>query len=383
MSEFSVKTDIIAKVSSDLQNISDKINNIASQTESTLKNTRKSCTEDIFRYGKDKIVISSILNCKQDILTLSAFLTNTATIYEKCEKNVADKKFSKNKKNSLKKTARFNGYSFTEGQSIARFKVVEITDSGDIIIERDKHIFLDSYDFLSKIPILNTLILGPLMKKTGFNPEQLVGVKQKIIIESVPKGKKDGQFNNLGDFDGEASGYVQKITYIAESDDYKSEIEFTSLEGSTGIGANPLEDVDWLSPAMLIKASGTGTKIKGKFRHGTEKDNITTGFDINILDGSINMENGIGNVEFTDAAGESHRGNGFIDEKGASASCVSGRVYVQGTVNSVKNTIAVTGGAGGAGGRGEVAITDNGVAVTADAEILAGLGLAISSVWGD
>ena len=74
---------------------------------------------------------------------------------------------------------------------------------------------------------------------------------------------------------------------------------------------------------------------------------------------------------------------GYTDEKELSASVVSGRVYVQGTINGVENTIAVSGDAVAAGAGGEVAITDTGASASIDTEIIAGIGLAISSVWGD
>ena len=381
MSEFSVNTNILEKTSSDLKSISDKLNSIASQADSTLKKTRKSCTESIIRYGKDKIAVGSILCCGQDMLNLSSVLSDVAAIYKNSENNVKDKKFASEKDSDSENLIKKLGTQFFEILEKCGFRIVS-TAGGKITIERDKHIFLDSYEYLSKIPVIGNLILPFLMRRTGFDPDQLVGLKQTIVVDFL-QGENESQFTNLNNFDGDVSGRIMKITYTAEGDDYKSEIEYSLLDGEAAFSANPLEGADWLAPATLIKAGGSVVNIKGSVRHGSEKDNVKIGFNFDGPSAGAAIENGIGGIEYTDAAGESHTGNGYTDEKELSASVVSGRVYVQATIDGVQNTVAVSGDAVAAGAGGELAVTDTGVSASVDAEIIAGIGLAISSVWGD
>lgn len=395
MADFSVKTEALSTASSNLQNISERIDSIASQVSTVLKNTRRTGAEAITRLAKDTIIVASIGICKDEMHSLSVLLADVAELYANGEKNISDKSFgygteTRKKQNGDElfeevRTATFNGLTLKAGDKIAGFEVTEITENGEIILEREKHIVIDLCDLISDHPEYN-LIWGPMALWAKTTPSQYEGVSQKIIIQTNPSGKSSGYFNNLSDFDGEASGCIQKITYIEEGKNYKSEIEVIALEGEAEIGGDSTkENPNWLDPSTFMKgeAGVTAAKIKGNIRRGSEENNVNIGFELDIGDAGIGGKNGFGNIEFVDAIGESHEAIGIGQEAKASASAISGRVTAQAVVNGVENTIGVTGGVGGVGASGGWAATDKGFKAEVDAEIIAGLGFVVSSVWGD
>lgn len=396
MPAFYVNTETLSTESENLKTISDEVRSIASETLKILRKTKTSAASSIATLAKDTIVFASINLCAEEMESLSSSLVAVSEIYNNSEKSVIDKSFVKgtttenpyNADGTDAKTAVFNGFVFREGDEIVEglgFKVVEITDDGQILIERDTHILVDAYDFILRNPWLKAFA-GPLLSLQNYMAKQTASdVKQKIIIETGFDNKTNGHYNNLGDFDKDCSTSFQKITYVSEGEFYKAEFEITPLDAGAGAQVGGIGESSWLNPASFFagEAGAAAVNIKGNIRQGKENNNVNIGFDFDVASAGVDFKNGYGeDISFVDASGEKQTGTGYSQDMGASASAVSGRAYVQAVVNGVENTVAVTGGAGGVGGSGNIAITDSGFSAGIDAEVVAGLGFAISSVWG-
>lgn len=392
MPEYSVRTETLSTASENLKNISTEIGNIASEAKTTLRKTKTSAAAAITDFAKDTVLVASINLCAEDMTSLSDLLAEVTEAYNNSEKCVIDKSFgnsqttdkSQDSSTSPPKTAVFNGITLKEGDAIAGFKIIEITDDGKIIIERERHALLDVYNSILSNPLLKAFA-GPLLPLQNLMARQTASdVKQKIIIETGFDNETSGYYNNLGDFDKDCSTSFQKITYVSEGENYKAEFEVTPLDAGAGAQVGGIGESSWLNPASFfaVEAGAAALNIKGNIRQGTEDNNVNIGFDLDAAGAEAAFKNGYGeDIGFVDATGEEQSGTGYSQEMGASASAVNGRAYVQVVVDGIENTVAATAGAGGIGGSGNFAITDNGFSAGVDAEVVAGLGLAISSVW--
>lgn len=93
MSDFSVKTEVLATASSNLQSISEKIGSIASETRTTLRKTKTSAAASITDFAKDTILVASINLCAVDTKNLSKLLTDVVDLYNTSENYVINKDF--------------------------------------------------------------------------------------------------------------------------------------------------------------------------------------------------------------------------------------------------------------------------------------------------
>ena len=271
--------------------------------------------------GKDAIALQCI--CERVGITECALGTiglqwEYPSFVKYIEKNISDKSFGDGS-GAIKcngaaepRKAYFMGYEFVEGESYMGFNIVSVSENGEIVLERKKHAMLDVSKFILDNPWCQALI-GPLAKPWAkIAQSEYEGVNQKIVIQTRPGGTDSGHFNTLSDFDGEASGYIQKITYTEEGENYASTIEVTRLEGAAEIGGGSIKDnPDWLDPSTFMKgeAGVTGCKVTGNIRRGSEENNVNIGKSF-FRFGKFNSGNGYEFVCF-----RNHKGFYFVFQK--------------------------------------------------------------------
>ena len=93
MSEYTVRTEALANASSNLKSISDRISEIASETGTVLRNTRRTGAEAITRLAKDTIMVGSVRLCSEEMKTLATLLETVAELYHTSERYVIEKDF--------------------------------------------------------------------------------------------------------------------------------------------------------------------------------------------------------------------------------------------------------------------------------------------------
>lgn len=93
MSEYTVRTEALANASSNLKSISQRISEIASETGTVLRNTRRTGAEAITRLAKDTIMVGSVRLCSEEMKTLATLLETVAELYHTSERYVIEKDF--------------------------------------------------------------------------------------------------------------------------------------------------------------------------------------------------------------------------------------------------------------------------------------------------
>ena len=394
MADFTVNLEQMATSVNDMKNISKRLSGISQDVSSVFAQTRKSVTMKLAQNLQRAAVCSSINNCAEDFNKLSVGLQQGVQFYRDTEKRL-DSSNTKNFKTVLSEVTeviseavKMNSVhvfldALEQADGFMGFNI-ERTDEYTLVLERDRHLALDLCDII--------LSNEKLVKALGIHARYLQGcsiiledVSQKIILDFTPNPDSDGHFNNTSDMSGEASFSWYNIEYISEGTNYKGNFLISVVDAKAEGESKSLFDWGWLSPvtATSMLAGGTVAAIKTNIRVGTEDEYIKIGLNGDVLTAGVEATQGIGTHEFTDAAGETQTGTGIFDTKRLSASVVDGRAYIQTKFCGVEDTLALTGSVEGTGGAGSVAITDNGYVASLDAELIAGIGLAFSRIWGD
>lgn len=200
MADFSVKTEALATASSNLQNISERIDSIASQVSTVLKNTRRTGAEAITRLAKDTIIAASIGICRDDMKNLSTLLGNVVDLYNTSENYVINKNFKAAEEY-------MNGFSNDGFVDLDEFDLTRIyldgrNDTGDAII------FALTRPLTDGVKSLFNKIAGG----DDFNDEVFKETILRMLANSEPKKYDLSGLKDLISFANDTGGTSVDIT---------------------------------------------------------------------------------------------------------------------------------------------------------------------------
>lgn len=376
MADFSVKVQVINNTQDAFSAMSGRLATIADEAKYVISQVGRTAVGDLFDTIQSFKTHNDINNCSVDMKNLANALEKIAQLYNTTEKCIINKDFSENR------TVLFNGTLLKVGDTILGFVVTEITADGRLVLERDTHILIDVYKALDKYPALKTAMTVLNASHILFTEGPFQDVKQKIIVD-FGNWEDDGEAANIGNASGNFDGSVYKFTYITEGEYYKSELEYSVLNVNGEGEISTWDPEKFLTPTNFFNGeAGAGVgNIKGNIRIGMEDDNFNIGIEVDALSAQANANNGMGEVSYTDAAGEKHEGTGLAKGVGASASVVEGAITLQTVKDGKASTVSVSADYLGAGGSAGLAVTDEGMSANIDVEAIIGVGLAISQEW--